>query len=999
MSMPLFPIARRFARRLAAVSFALLAGAAPVFSQVERPPIRPVPGDGGLTFDAAFVANPTVIAGRSVTLPLTLSCKDGESRVELSVRVNPEGPTVTVDPLRLSLPGTATVTFATNAATPSGSYLVTLSARVVSGKCVDSSRSFVVEVQRPFRLEVDPVAASAPPGGQATYDVRIRRGGMEGAIDLRTSGLPAGFNAVFVPNPAIGLTSTLRVTVPNPTNQCPPPNGCPFQIRGQAPKGVQVDAAEARLLVERNVRFTASPQSSEASSGSTVRVQIPIERSGYVGPVSLMLVGDPRTMIVIAPMNGTVGNLYWLDITLPQGVSGNVFRFTATPVLPPGTVGVTVTPVDFDITVPFDFSVSIRATPVAQAVIQSQPAFLDLEITRMNVGPVWYLGVNGLPAGARAEANQEVDPSRVTIFTSPLTPPGTYVLSVQGQYLDPNGFQPFVFSNPVELTVLGSTTPRVRLTADPASLTVLSGQVATSTISAQRDNCNGTITLTRPATLPPEIADLSFSALGSDRFSARVVAGTVATPRTVWVPIGAQVTGCSGVDVQGAMLAVTVQPVSGGSAQLSLQPAQISVAAGSAATTALQITRSGSIGAVSLAAVGLPAGVTATFSPNPAAGNVATVTITAAAGVPNQTKGFQVTGSASGGSVAPASGTVTVTAQNPPVITAFTPPNGSAGTSVQIFGTGFENVQNVLFTGPNGGVGAAFALVSPTQVNATVPGFAATGPIRVVTAAGTATSATSFLVGSSNQAPQITGFSPASGGAGTSVRITGVNFTGTFDVSFGTPTFGFLPIGFTTLGGTQIDVLIPAGTPSGFFRVSTAAGTATSATAFQVTTPNLPEIGGFNPISGGPGTRVEIVGSNLGTATQVTFNGAPASFEPPQPNRIFATVPPNASTGPIRVVTPAGTATSFTPFAVSNGEPVITGFQPPSGRAGDSVTIAGVNFTGVTQVTINGFLAPIGIVTSNFVQVFVPEAATSGPIRLTTLGGTAISPSPFTVLP
>ncbi|MDX1999824.1 MAG: hypothetical protein SF066_19065, partial [Thermoanaerobaculia bacterium] len=567
MSMPLFPIARRVARGLAVLGGLLAASSLPSFAQAEAPGGRPVPGGGELTFSAVFGANPTVTAGGSRDFPFDLSCPDGASTVELGVTVSPAGPVVTVSPKRLALPGQATVTFATNLATPSGTYLVTLSARVVAGRCLSRSTSFVVEVVRPIRLEVEPPVARTAPGGRANYAVRIRRGGIAGPIELRTSGLPAGFNGVFNPNPALGNDASLSVTTPNPTDQCPPPTGCAFQIRGQAPGGVQVDAAEARLVVERSVRFQANPATSEAGSGATVRVDIAIERLGYDGVVGLILVGDPRVQVAITPAMGTVGNLFRLDITLPQGVSGTRFSFTATPDLPPGTVGVATLPVDFEIRVPFDFSVSINASPLAQAVVQSQPAFLNLEIVRKNVGPVWYLGVNGLPSGARAEPDRQVDPARVTIFTSPLTPPGVYILSVQGQYLDPNGLQPLVFSNPVELTVLGGgSTPRVRLTADPASLTLTSGQAGTSTISVQRDNCNGTVTLTRPTTLPPEISDLSFSPAGTDRFSARVVAANVTAPRTVWLPIGAQVTGCSNVDVQGAMLAVTVQPAAGGTA-------------------------------------------------------------------------------------------------------------------------------------------------------------------------------------------------------------------------------------------------------------------------------------------------------------------------------------------------------------------------------------------------------------------------------------------------
>lgn len=916
MSMPLFPIARKVARGLAALGCLLATSSLPMLAQTERPGGRPVPGAGEVSFVTGFAANPSVTAGSSMDFPFDLTCRDGDSTVELTVSVNPAGPLVSVKPTRLALPGSATVTFATNLATPSNSYLVTLTARVVAGRCLTRSTSFVVEVVRPIRLEVEPPLVRAAPGGRANYAVRVRRGGIAGPIELRTSGLPAGFNAVFNPNPAIGNDATLSVTAPNPTNECPPPLGCAFQIRGQAPDGVQVDPAEARVVVERSVRFQANPAASEASPGATVRVQIPIERLGYDGEVGLILVGDPRVQVAIAPGMATVGNLFWLDITLPPDVSGMRYSFTATPDLPPGTVGVATLPVDFEIRVPFDFSVSINASPLVQAVVQNQPARLNLEIVRKNVGAVWYLGVNGLPSGARAIPDRTVDPTRIDIFTSPLTEPGTYLLSVQGQYLDPNGLQPLVFSNPVGLTVLGlGSPPRVSLSADPANLTLPSGQAGTSSIAVQRNNCNGTVTLTRPTTLPPEITDLSFSPTGTDRFAARVVAGNVTAPRTVWLPIGAQVTGCSGVEVQGVMLTVTVQPAAGGTAILNLQPAQVSIPAGGTGTTTVQITRTGMIGAVGLAVVGLPPGVLASITPSPVSGSTATLTLTVGAGVQAGTTPFQVAGNAPGGVVIPASGSLTV-------------------------------------------------------------------------------------IASPNQGPRIDSFSPMSGIAGTNVTLTGANLEGTFAVSFGTPSFGFEPIiDFGPVAANSVEVRIPAGRPSGFFRLTTPAGTTTSAMAFQVTTPNLPEIGGFDPISGPAETRVEIVGSNLGTATGVTFNGTPANFEPPQANRIFARVPAGATTGQIRVTTPAGTATSFASFAVTSGGPVITGFQPLSGRPGTSVTLAGVNLTGAFAVSFNGTPGTVGIVTANFVQVFVPTGATNGKIELLTPAGPARTEEDFIVLP
>lgn len=78
----------------------------------------------------------------------------------------------------------------------------------------------------------------------------------------------------------------------------------------------------------------------------------------------------------------------------------------------------------------------------------------------------------------------------------------------------------------------------------------------------------------------------------------------------------------------------------------------------------------------------------------------------------------------------------------PTTITGFTPTSGTPGSSVTITGTSLGAATSVTF----GGVVAAFTVNSQTQITATVPAGAVTGPIAVVTPGGTAVSATSFTV-------------------------------------------------------------------------------------------------------------------------------------------------------------------------------------------------------------------------------------------------------------
>ncbi len=80
-------------------------------------------------------------------------------------------------------------------------------------------------------------------------------------------------------------------------------------------------------------------------------------------------------------------------------------------------------------------------------------------------------------------------------------------------------------------------------------------------------------------------------------------------------------------------------------------------------------------------------------------------------------------------------------AQAPPSITSFSPTSGVAGTDVVITGTGFVGTTSVTFNG----VAAGFTVDSDTQITATVPSGAGTGPIVVTTPLGTAQSAEDFV--------------------------------------------------------------------------------------------------------------------------------------------------------------------------------------------------------------------------------------------------------------
>jgi hypothetical protein len=245
--------------------------------------------------------------------------------------------------------------------------------------------------------------------------------------------------------------------------------------------------------------------------------------------------------------------------------------------------------------------------------------------------------------------------------------------------------------------------------------------------------------------------------------------------------------------------------------------------------------------------------------------------------------------------------------------------------------------------------------------------------------------------------PAISSFTPTSGPEETWVTITGTNFTGATSVAFN----GTSTLDFYVFSSTEIVVFVPPGATSGPISVTTPFGIGTSSDSFTATA-SPPDICCFDPTSAPVGTSVHIMGVDLTGATSVTFNGtADPSFVVNSPTDITAHVPAGATSGPISVTTPGGTATSGGSFTVTLPQPpTISSFTPTSGTVGTSVDIQGSGFTGTTSVKFNGAAdASFAVNSSTDITAHVPSGASSGTISVTTPAGTSASATSFRVIP
>jgi len=382
-----------------------------------------------------------------------------------------------------------------------------------------------------------------------------------------------------------------------------------------------------------------------------------------------------------------------------------------------------------------------------------------------------------------------------------------------------------------------------------------------------------------------------------------------------------------------------------------------------------------------------------------------------------------------------------------PIISGLTPASGAVGSTVTISGLGLALTQGsptVVFNG----TAASVISFSATSISVIVPAGATSGSV-VVTVGGTPSNGVSFTVTS---LPNISGLTPGSGAVGSSVTIAGSNFGAT--QGSGNVTFNGVAASVSSWSNASIVVGVPVGATTGNVVVTAAGGSISNGVSFTVTSanPNVltgpvtytydqlgrlatvvaatgdsvtynydalgnilsitrsttakPTITSLNPQSGTVGTQVTVTGTNFtATAAQdlVQFGGISATITSATTTQLVVTVPAGATTGLVSVISPAGSASSSSPFVVSNGDlPRIDSFTPAIATVGSSVSIAGGNFNLNSQydkVSVSGVSAAAPTaVTSTSMTVIVP-AAGSGPISLTTPAGTASSASDLIIPP
>lgn len=234
--------------------------------------------------------------------------------------------------------------------------------------------------------------------------------------------------------------------------------------------------------------------------------------------------------------------------------------------------------------------------------------------------------------------------------------------------------------------------------------------------------------------------------------------------------------------------------------------------------------------------------------------------------------------------------------------------------------------------------------------------------------------------------------SPATGAPGTLVSIPGTGFAAPATVKFP----GAAAVTGTVVSSSQITATVPCGASGTANIIVTQGGVDATGTAFTVSAATAPTVTSFTPTGGAAGiTSVAVTGTNLCGATSVRFNvTSQTTLTVNSATQVTATVPTGATTGKVSVTTPLGIGTSTADFVI--GLPTITSFSPSIGLAGTTVVITGTNLTGANAVKFNGLTATFTVNSATQITTTVPAGATTGPITVSNVNGTATGAT-FTV--
>ncbi len=296
-------------------------------------------------------------------------------------------------------------------------------------------------------------------------------------------------------------------------------------------------------------------------------------------------------------------------------------------------------------------------------------------------------------------------------------------------------------------------------------------------------------------------------------------------------------------------------------------------------------------------------------------------------------------------------------------------------------------------------------ILSATQLRVVVPFTTANvvAQMRITTAGGTIATASALQIVAP---PVVRGFTPSVGGIGTTILVTGANFTNSMTAALLNAQGGGLTVPLTIISSSQASITLTGNENFGAqtpltLNLTTAAGTVrASGQFFFVPPPRVDSV--FSAMTNQAvttlqsGVAVRILGQNLIGIRSITIGGEPALSVEEVSDREIIVRPGGGAAGVIRIEAAGGTVTSSQQFMFIQS-PAISSIVPAMATRGSVVVLTGVNLALVSSVSFGGVPASrFTVVSPTRIEAVVGNGA-SGAVTASNGMFTITAPQTFTL--
>jgi hypothetical protein len=427
----------------------------------------------------------TVTAGQTVIYSATVAPTSGfTGTVNFTASGLPAGATANFNPSSVTNSGTTVVSIATTAATPVGTYPLTITA--ASGSLAHSTTMvLVVSSAGDFAIDVSPTSQTVIAGRTVSYTTTLfSSGGFTGNVTLSISGLPSEATGIFSPTSIDGGsgTSTLNIS----TNPSTPAGSYILTVTGTdgtmtrsvsttlnvnpfAPAGCLItgptwvnnsiatqtgtftatfDATPSALLMDSIIGFSQNAAAIPADMAVIVRFNNTgtidaINGSGYAAVTSIPYSGSLLYHFRIVV--DTSAHTYSAYVTSPGGTEETLatdyaFRTqqaTASSLSWWNFYASTNWDTVCNFAIPSGYDFAISAWPISRTVVSGGGTSYTAALYPVDgFSDTVNLSVSGLPTGTTAILNPTSvagsGSASLTTVTSSSTPAGTYTLTITG---------------------------------------------------------------------------------------------------------------------------------------------------------------------------------------------------------------------------------------------------------------------------------------------------------------------------------------------------------------------------------------------------------------------------------------------------------------------------------------------------------------------------------------------------------------------------------------